>query len=52
VSMPAIAPLEAALGKPVISTTQASLWACLRQLGWTRPLHGAGVLLADHLAAA
>lgn len=52
VSMPAIAPLEAELGKPVISTTQASLWACLRRLGWTRPLHGAGVLLADHLGAA
>jgi maleate isomerase len=52
VSMPAIAPLEAELGKPVISTTQASLWACLRRLGWTRPLDGAGMLLAGHLAAA
>jgi len=52
VSMPAIAPLEAELGKPVISTTQASLWACLRRLGWTRPQDGAGTLLASHLAAA
>jgi maleate isomerase len=52
VSMPAIAPLEAELGKPVISTTQASLWACLRRLGWTRPLDGAGMLHAGHLAAA
>lgn len=50
--MPAIAPLEAELAKPVISTTQASLWACLRRLGWTQPIHGAGTLLAHHLAAA
>jgi len=52
VSMAAIEPLEAELGKPVLSTTQASLWACLRRLGWTQPLPGAGRLLAHHLDAA
>ena len=44
--------IEQASGKPVVSTTQASLWACLRRLGWTRPLPGAGRLLDEHLAAA
>ena len=52
VSMAAIEPLEAELGKPVVSTTQASLWACLRRLGWTRPLTGAGRLLDRHIADA
>jgi len=52
VSMAAIEPLERELGKPVISTTQASLWACLRRLGWTKPVPGAGMLLSQHLAAA
>ena len=52
VSMEAIDPLEGELGKPVISTTQASLWGCLRRLGWTRPVPGAGALLARHLAHA
>lgn len=52
VSMQAIAPLEEELGKPVISTTQASLWQCLRKLGWTRAVEGAGGLLSRHLAAA
>lgn len=51
-SMDAIAPLEQALGKPVISTTQASLWSCLRRLGWSQPLPGRGSLLERHLDAA
>ncbi|MCP5151012.1 MAG: aspartate/glutamate racemase family protein [Ectothiorhodospiraceae bacterium] len=48
-SMAAIAPLEAALGKPVISTTQASIWACLRRLGYTAPISGYGRLLEAYL---
>ena len=46
VSMEAIETLETRLDKPVISTTQASLWACLRHLGVTAPVHGYGQLLA------
>jgi len=49
VSMAAIEPLERELGKPVISTTQASLWQCLKTLGWTKPVPSAGTLLARHL---
>jgi maleate isomerase len=52
VSMNAIEPLEAELDKPVISTTQASLWACLRKLGWTCPVQGYGSLLSRHLGRA
>jgi len=52
VSMDAIEPLESELDKPVISTTQTSLWACLRRLGWTRPVRGGGALLNRHLAPA
>jgi maleate isomerase len=52
VSMAAIEPLERELGKPVISTTQASLWSCLRRLGWTKPVPGAGALLSRHIAHA
>ena len=38
----ALDPLERSLGKPVVSTNQAGLWACLRRLGWTgrRPRYG------------
>jgi maleate isomerase len=52
VSLDAIEPLEKELGKPVISTTQASLWACLRALGWEKAVAGFGSLLSRHLAAA
>ena len=43
-SMAAIAPLEASLAKPVISTTQASLWACLQRLAPAAEVTGYGTL--------
>lgn len=52
VSMAAIDALESELGKPVISTTQASLWACLQRLHWSRPIPGYGALLEQHVATA
>jgi maleate cis-trans isomerase len=50
VSMAAIEELETELGKPVISTAQATLWAVLRELGWRDPVNGAGRLLRDFLS--
>ena len=44
-TMDALERLEAAVGKPVVSTTQASIWAALRTLGWRRPVAGFGRLL-------
>jgi maleate cis-trans isomerase len=41
--------LEAALGKPVLSTNQVSLWGLLRLVGHTAPVAGCGVLLREHL---
>jgi maleate isomerase len=52
VSMAAIEPLEEELGKIVVSTTQASLWSCLLELGWDAPVPGYGALLSRHLLAA
>ena len=43
--------LEAAIGKPVLTTNQVSLWAVLRLAGHTAPLSGWGTLLRDHMAA-
>lgn len=37
--------MEAELGKPVVTTNQAGMWALLRQLGNIGPVHGAGRLL-------
>ncbi len=37
-TMDAIERLERELGKPVISTTQASIWAALRAIGHTKAL--------------
>lgn len=37
--------LEQELGKPVISTTQVSIWAALRMIGETEPIQGYGKLL-------
>ena len=51
-SMEAIAPLEQALGKPVLSTTQASLWGALRLLGWRGDLPGWGSLFRAQPVAA
>ncbi len=45
--MDAIERLEHELGKPVISTTQASLWAALRIIGRIEGMAGYGRLLRD-----
>lgn len=49
-TMDAIDDLERALGKPVITTTQATLWAALRTIGVGDPVPGYGRLLAEDLA--
>ena len=41
--------LEAAIGKPVLTTNQVSLWAVLRLAGYHAPVAGWGRLLRDHL---
>lgn len=46
-TMDAIEKLERELGKPVISTTQASLWAALRAVGRIEGVAGYGQLLRD-----
>lgn len=47
-----VADMEAELGKPIVTTNAAGIWALLRQLRVTGPLAGAGGLLRDHLAPA
>jgi maleate isomerase len=42
--------LEAAVGKPVLTTNQVSLWAVLRLVGVTAALPGCGILLRTHMA--
>lgn len=42
--------LEAAIGKPVLTTNQVSLWAVLRLAGFTEPVFGWGRLLRKHMA--
>lgn len=37
--------LEQRLGKTVITVNQATIWAALRQVGWTEPIAGYGSLL-------
>jgi maleate isomerase len=46
-TMDALERIERDLGKPVISTTQASIWAALRIVGYTRPIEGYGRLLRE-----
>jgi len=46
-TMDALERLEAAVGKPVVSTTQVSIWAALRMLGWRHPVGGFGRLLRE-----
>jgi len=41
--------LEAAIGKPVLTTNQVSLWAVLRLLGYHAPVFGWGRLLRHHM---
>jgi arylmalonate decarboxylase len=47
-SLGAVEPLEALLGKPVVTSNQATFWAALRRLG-LGPIAGGGRLLATRL---
>ena len=40
--------LEARIGKPVVTSTQAVLWRLLRLAGVATPIHGFGRLLGEH----
>jgi maleate isomerase len=46
-SMSIIEALERDLGKPVLSTTQVSIWAALRKIGYPGPISGYGRLLSE-----
>ena len=41
--------MEAELGKPIVTTNEAGIWALLRHLGAVDPVNGAGRLLREHL---
>jgi maleate cis-trans isomerase len=43
-----IEPLECALGKPVITSNQATMWRALRALKYSDPVSGFGRLLAEN----
>lgn len=43
--------MEAELGKPLVTTNEAGIWALLRHLGAVDHVDGAGRLLRDHLAS-
>ena len=45
-TLEAIDAIEATIGRPVVTSVQASLWALLRESGSDRPIDGAGLLLA------
>ena len=45
-----LAPLEATLGKPVLSANQVSLWAALRRAGLTPPETGQRLFATDRAA--
>ena len=47
-SHPIIDVLEARIGKPVVTSTQATLWHVLRLAGVTTPIRGYGRLLREH----
>ena len=47
-SYPIIDALEARIGKPVVTSTQAVLWRLLRLAGVDTPIHGFGRLLREH----
>lgn len=51
-SMDAIERLERDLGKPVLTTTQVSIWSALSKIGYPAPIQGYGRLLSKHLPAA
>jgi maleate isomerase len=46
-TMDAIERIERDVGKPVISTTQVSIWAALRIIGYRQPIEGYGRLLRE-----
>jgi maleate isomerase len=46
-TFPIIDSLERQIGCPVVTSNQALLWASLRALGVTEPIHGLGKLLAS-----
>jgi maleate isomerase len=46
-TMDAIEKIERESGKPVISTTQATIWAALRAIGHAEPIQGYGRLLRE-----
>ncbi|HZN23203.1 MAG TPA: decarboxylase [Burkholderiales bacterium] len=46
-TMDAIERIERDTGKPVVSTTQATIWAALRAIGHTEPISGYGRLLRE-----
>jgi len=43
--------LEEAVGKPVVTANQATFWACMRVLGITDSIPGAGILLRERMVA-
>ena len=43
--------VERLAGKPVVTSNQATLWACLRSLGVSETIDGAGRLLSERVAA-
>ena len=47
-SHPIIDELEARIGKPVLTSTQATLWHVLRLAGVAAPITGYGRLLREH----
>jgi maleate isomerase len=47
-SHPIIEALEARIGKPVVTSTQATLWHALRLAGVATPIPGYGRLLCEH----
>lgn len=47
-SLPLIDMLEAEFGVPVVTSNQATLWACLRRAGIADPVAGMGRLMAEH----
>jgi maleate isomerase len=46
-TMDVIERIERDTGKPVVSTTQASIWAALRAIGYSEPIAGYGQLLRE-----
>ena len=46
-SVEAVEALEQRLGKPVVSSNQAMIWAAFRKLGIREPIQGFGSLLAS-----